>query len=173
MAVAWPAGLLQFAAMTFQRRFPIVIPFELPATALLLALLFGAVHANAADDRLQIVTGSGTHDFAVELALTDRDRAVGLMHREHMDEDTGMLFRFDDVQPVLMWMKNTRIPLDMIFIRPDGTVASIHRNAEPLSEAIISSGEPVLYVLEVNGGVADRIGLKTGDRIAHPIIATP
>ena len=80
------------------------------------------------------------------------------------------LFRFDRVQPVLMWMKNTFIPLDMIFIRPDGTVADIHYNAIPHSEDIIQSSEPVLYVLEVNSGIAEKIDLRRGDIVMHPII---
>ncbi|MEX3009172.1 DUF192 domain-containing protein [Hoeflea sp. TYP-13] len=140
--------------------------------AALLILLFSAGLAAATSEfnRLDIVTRTGTHSFFVELALTDQDRATGLMHREKMDENAGMLFRFDSVQPVLMWMKNTLLPLDMIFIRPDGTVADIHYNAVPHSEQIIRSSEPVLYVLEVNAGVAGKIDLRRGDQIIHPII---
>ena len=70
----------------------------------------------------------------------------------------------------MMWMKNTLIPLDMLFIRPDGTVATIHRNAVPHSEKVISSGEPVRYVLELNAGIADEIGVEPGDSVVHPII---
>ena len=121
--------------------------------------------------RLQIVTRAGTYPFSVELALTDRQRSRGLMFREQMDTDAGMLFRFDRTQPVVMWMRNTLIPLDMIFIREDGTVADIHRNAVPLSEAMIRSSEPVRYVLEVNAGLADFMRLESGDRVIHPIIS--
>lgn len=147
---------------------------DLPAAScgvfLALLLLAFSARASAANDRLQIATDTGTYDYTVELALTNRERAVGLMHREWMAPDAGMLFRFDGVRPVSMWMRNTLIPLDMIFIRPDGSVATIHRNAEPLSEKIIHSREPVLFVLELNAGDADRMGLEPGDEIRHPII---
>ena len=94
------------------------------------------------------------------------------MHRKHMDENAGMLFQFDGVQSVLMWMKNTYIPLDMVFIRPDGTVADIHYNAVPHSETVIQSSEPVLYVLELNAGVAQKIDLRRDDRVKHPLISS-
>ena len=80
-----------------------------------------------------------------------------------------MLFDFQRVEPVSMWMQNTYIPLDMVFIRADGTVARIAEQAEPLSTRTIPSGEPVLGVLEVNGGMAARIGLKPGDKVDHPL----
>jgi len=137
----------------------VVLMFLLPAAA-----------AAAETSRLEIVTRAGTYPFEVELALTSEERSVGLMFREQMDTDAGMLFRFDRTQPVTMWMRNTLIPLDMIFIREDGTVADIHRNAVPLSEAIIRSAEPVRYVLELNAGLADWIKLAPGDRVIHPII---
>ncbi|MCR9134752.1 MAG: DUF192 domain-containing protein [Alphaproteobacteria bacterium] len=136
---------------------------------ILLVVLSGAARADELD-HLEIITDSGVHAFVVELALSGNKRTIGLMHREHMDENAGMLFRFDSTRPVSMWMKNTLIPLDMIFIRADGTVARIHRNAVPLSEKVISSGEPVLYVLELNGGIADKIGVDPEDRVIHPII---
>ena len=139
---------------------------------ILLLILFVLPAVGEASDRssLDIVTETGTHRFDVELALTGQQRSVGLMFRESMDETAGMLFRFDRTQRAMMWMKNTLIPLDMIFIRADGTVADLHRNAEPHSEALIQSSEPVLYVLELNAGVADKIALKPGNRIVHPII---
>ncbi|WP_419912221.1 DUF192 domain-containing protein [Hoeflea sp.] len=146
-----------------------LIPAARQCLIALIIVLVGTSFA-AANDRLQVVTEAGTFDYRVELALTNRERAVGLMHREWMAPDTGMLFRFDAVKPVAMWMRNTLIPLDMIFIRDDGTVANIHRNAEPLSERIIHSAEPVLFVLELNAGDADRMGLKPGDEILHPVI---
>lgn len=121
-------------------------------------------------DRLTITTDCCDHSFTVELALTGDQRAVGLMHRTQMPADAGMLFRFERTQPVMMWMKNTLIPLDMIFIRADGTIATIHSDAVPMSETVISSGEPVLFVLELNAGTAERIGLRPGDRIRHPLI---
>lgn len=130
-----------------------------------------AGHAGASDTkRLDVTTRSGTHSFSVELALTPQERGRGLMHRRSMDEEAGMLFRFDRVQTVLMWMKNTFIPLDMVFIRPDGTVADIHYNAVPHSETIIQSSEPVLYVLELNAGVAQKIDLRRDDKVKHPLL---
>jgi uncharacterized membrane protein (UPF0127 family) len=116
---------------------------------------------------LEIVTASGRHVFAVEVMRTDEERARGLMFRRFMPADRGMLFDFKIEQPVLMWMKNTYIPLDMIFISRNGTVTSVAANTEPMSERTISSGPPAFAVLEVNAGVAAKIGLKPGDRVAH------
>jgi uncharacterized protein len=137
--------------------------------ALCLAVTAGA-SAQQRDQLVTIVTASGTHDYTVELALTAEQRAVGLMNRESMAEDHGMLFRFETVRPITMWMRNTLIPLDMIFIREDGTVAGFHENAEPLSESIIASPEPVKFVLELNGGKAAEIGLAPGDTVQHPFM---
>ncbi len=116
---------------------------------------------------LEIVTANGRHVFAVEVMRTDEERARGLMFRRFMPADRGMLFDFKTEQPVLMWMKNTYIPLDMIFISRNGTVTSVAANTEPMSERTISSGPPAFAVLEVNAGVAAKIGLKPGDRVAH------
>jgi uncharacterized membrane protein (UPF0127 family) len=116
---------------------------------------------------LEIVTASGRHTFAVEVMRTDEERARGLMFRRFMPADRGMLFDFKTEQPVLMWMKNTYIPLDMIFISRNGTVTSVAANTEPMSERTISSGPPAFAVLEVNAGVASKIGLKPGDRVVH------
>ena len=116
---------------------------------------------------LEIVTASGRHVFAIEVMRTDEERERGLMFRRFMPADRGMLFDFKTEQPVLMWMKNTYIPLDMIFISRNGTVTSVAANTEPMSERTISSGPPAFAVLEVNAGVAAKIGLKPGDRVAH------
>ncbi len=116
---------------------------------------------------MQIVTGSGTHDFRVEVAADDASRERGLMNRRFMPADHGMLFEFQQNAPVAFWMKNTYIPLDMIFLSPAGVVTNIVANAEPLSERIIPSGPPCVAVLEVNGGVAASIGLKVGDSVRH------
>ena len=91
------------------------------------------------------------------------------MYRRSLAPDRGMLFDFARVQPISMWMQNTYIPLDMIFIRADGSIARIAENAEPLSTRTIPSGEPVLAVLEVIGGTAARLGVKPGDRVEHPL----
>jgi len=118
---------------------------------------------------LTIVGQSGRHQFSVEVARNDGDRAQGLMFRRSMPPDRGMLFDFERVQPISMWMQNTYIPLDMLFIRADGTIARVAENAEPLSTRAIPSGEPVLAVLELNAGTARRLGIKAGDRVEHPL----
>ncbi|MGN6551215.1 MAG: DUF192 domain-containing protein [Pararhizobium sp.] len=122
---------------------------------------------------LTIETGSGTHAFEVEEAVTRAEREYGLMNRKSMPPDQGMIFRFDSEQPVDMWMKDTLIPLDMVFIRGDGTVAGIRADAVPLSEEIIPSPGPVRFVLELNGGTAARIGAKPGDRVRTRLIRQP
>ncbi len=147
-------------------------PMAIVQLMVLLLLLLISSRAYADSSLLEIETQDGKYIFNVELALNNNERAVGLMNRQHMDADSGMLFRFDYVRPVAMWMKNTLIPLDMFFIRADGTVANIHHNAEPHSESVIRSSEAVLYVLELNGGVAARLNIKPGDKITHPIIDT-
>ena len=114
------------------------------------------------------MTASGAHEFKVEIAKDDETRALGLMNRMYMAPDRGMLFEFDRDEPVTFWMKNTYIPLDMIFISPAGVVTNIVANAEPLSERIIPSGPPCIAVLEVNGGVAASIGLRVGDKVRFP-----
>ncbi|RFC62984.1 DUF192 domain-containing protein [Fulvimarina endophytica] len=125
----------------------------------------------AADDSVRIVTGDTTHVIDAEIADTDEERRTGLMFREEMAPDHGMLFDFGDSREVTMWMENTLIPLDMLFIEEDGTILSIKRNAEPLSRAVIPSGGPVRYVLELNGGAAKRLGIEPGDRVEHELIA--
>jgi uncharacterized membrane protein (UPF0127 family) len=120
-------------------------------------------------EQLTIVTASGRHAFQVEVMRTPDQRARGLMHRQFMPADRGMLFDFKQVEPVAMWMQNTYISLDMLFIRADGTVARIAERAEPLSTRTIPSGEPVLSVLELNAGIAEKLGIKPGDKVEHPL----
>jgi uncharacterized protein len=120
-------------------------------------------------DKLEIVTSTGVHVFSVEMAQTDAERERGLMYRRFMPPDRGMLFDFKREEPVMFWMKNTYIPLDMIFISRAGVVTSIAADAEPLSERLIPSGGPCYGVLEVNAGVAASIGVKPGDKVRHPI----
>jgi uncharacterized membrane protein (UPF0127 family) len=119
-------------------------------------------------DSLEIETSTGRHAFQVEIADNDATRERGLMDRRYMAADHGMLFEFDRAAPVSFWMKNTYIPLDMIFISPSGVVTHIAANAEPLSERVIPSGGPSIAVLELNGGTAASIGLKVGDKVRHP-----
>jgi uncharacterized membrane protein (UPF0127 family) len=118
---------------------------------------------------LEAVTPTSRTRFFVEIADTDAEREKGLMFRKEVPPDRGMLFDFQTPRTVAFWMKNTLIPLDIIYIRTDGTVLSIARNTTPLSEAPIPSGGPVVGVLELAGGRAGEIGLMPGDRIEHRI----
>ncbi len=134
------------------------------------ALIVGATTAAGAGglQPLQIVTAGGPHTFQVEIAADDASRERGLMFRRFMPPDHGMLFEFPANAPEAFWMKNTYIPLDMIFLSPVGVVTNIVADAEPLSQRIIPSGPPCAAVLELNAGVAASIGLKVGDTVMHP-----
>jgi uncharacterized membrane protein (UPF0127 family) len=138
-------------------------------SSLLAALAVASPALAQSFEKLAIVTSSGRHEFQVEVMRTPEQRARGLMFRQHMPADRGMLFDFGRVEPVAMWMQNTYIPLDMFFIAADGRIARIAERTEPHSTRTIPSGEPVLGVLELNGGVAEKIGAKAGDRIEHPL----
>jgi uncharacterized protein len=143
------------------------------AALLRVALLAGAcilvsdgLPASAADlQKIEIASKNGTHPFNVELALTDDQRARGLMFRKELPDAQGMLFDFKVEQEVGFWMKNTYIPLDMIFIRADGTIRRIAANTEPLSERLVPSGGPIRFVLEVAGGSAKKLGIEPGDKV--------
>ena len=121
--------------------------------------------AGARPDRITVITRSGEHVFTVEWATTAAERARGLMFRESLAPDHGMVFDFLIEQEVSFWMKDTPLSLDIVFIRENGTVARIARSTVPYSERLIPSGTPVRYVLEVVAGTADRIGLIGGDRV--------
>jgi uncharacterized protein len=118
---------------------------------------------------LVIVSSGRDIKFEVELALNEAERTRGLMFRKQLGPYEGMLFDFFTEMPVSFWMKNTLIPLDMIFIAADGTVRHVHANAVPLSTDAIPSGGPVRAVLEINGGSAALLGIKPGDKVRHPI----
>ena len=120
---------------------------------------------------LEIVSKTGVHTFAVELAVTPEEQARGLMFRRELPEGQGMLFDFQREQPATFWMKNTYVSLDMIFIRADGRILRIAENTVPLSEALVPSGGPVRAVLEVVAGTARKLGSAPGDRVAHPIFS--
>ncbi len=109
------------------------------------------------------------HRFRVEIVSTPQDRAQGLQGRNQLDPDAGMLFDFGVALPVYMWMKNTFVALDMIFIAPDGRIVNIARGTTPESLAIVESAEPVRAVLEVPAGTAARLGIRPGDRVEHRI----
>ena len=138
------------------------------AVVAIVALAAGGAARSDGLEALQIVTAGGAHDFQVEIARDDASRARGLMDRRFMPPDHGMLFEFDREAPEAFWMKDTYIPLDMIFISRTGVVTNIVADAEPLSERTIPSGPPCMAVLELNGGAAARIGLKVGDKVRHP-----
>lgn len=118
---------------------------------------------------LEITTATGLHRFAVEVMRTEPQRQRGLMFRRSLPRDRGMLFTFESERPITMWMKNTFLPLDMIFIAREGRVVGLAENTEPLSERIISSGAAAFGVLELNAGAAAEIGLKVGDKVRHPV----
>jgi uncharacterized membrane protein (UPF0127 family) len=139
-------------------------------SALFAFLLFAGAVAHAQSlERLEIVTRAGVHVFDVEFANTPEERSKGLMFRRELPQGRGMLFDFGAEGPVAMWMKNTYVSLDMLFIRADGTIARIAENTVPHSEATIQSGPPVKAVLEVVAGTAKRLGIAPGDRVAHRI----
>jgi uncharacterized protein len=141
--------------------------------ALFLSALFALIAmapAFALDrNTVEIASKTGVHVFTVELADNEAERERGLMFRKELPEGQGMLFDFHREQQVGFWMKNTLIPLDMIFIAGDGRIVSIAHSAKPLSEDVIYSKAPVRAVLEVIGGTARRLGIEPGDRVAKPI----
>jgi uncharacterized protein len=118
---------------------------------------------------IEIVSGNGVHAFDVQLATNEAERERGLMFVKSLPEGQGMLFDFKRDQPVSFWMHNTYIPLDMFFIAGDGRIMHIAENAKPLSDALIPSQYPVRAVLEVIGGTAEKLGIKTGDHVSGSI----
>ena len=121
-----------------------------------------------ATDNLTIETADGrAFPFAIELALTPQQRAQGLMFRKEMARDEGMLFLFDREAPRAFWMKNTYLPLDIIFLDAAGRIVSIARDTTPLSETPIPSEQPAAAVLELNAGTAAELGLQQGDRVVY------
>ncbi len=143
------------------------------ALAILLFLIAssGAIFAGCPPNELGIRGAFGQAEFTVELADDPQERATGLMHRQSMPRYEGMLFIYDRPQPISFWMRNTLIPLDMLFIDPDGRIAHIHENAVPLDETPISGGPGRIAVLEINGGLSRQLGIKVGDEIRHPAFA--
>ncbi|KAF0186201.1 MAG: hypothetical protein FD163_869 [Hyphomonadaceae bacterium] len=122
-----------------------------------------------AKSRLTIATPNGVRTFTVELANTANSREIGMMWRAHVGRGEGMLFQFPTAQRMSFWMKNTMIPLDIIYIRANGTISQINRNAVPFSLTPIPGREPCIAVLEIGGGEAARQGLAVGQVIRHPI----
>ena len=140
----------------------------LTVAAALAGALAGAPAAELKVEAMVIETASGPHSFQTEIADTDPTRARGLMFRRHMAGDHAMLFVWDAPIQAAMWMKNTYIPLDMLFVAGDGRVVYIAANTKPESLDVITAGRPVKAVIELAGGVAARLGIKPGDRVRHP-----
>lgn len=156
--------------------------------AFLLALLFAFVPAlmptvtpalaetaapAMAQEELFIEGASGKHRFVVEMARSRIEQERGLMFRDRLDADRGMLFDWGGMSTAAMWMKNTLIPLDMLFIDADGTILDIAENTTPGSLDVITAGVPVRAVLELAGGTTGRLGIKVGDRVRHPLFTAP
>jgi uncharacterized membrane protein (UPF0127 family) len=139
------------------------------AAVVVLCVVAGSGAQAASVQPLEIVTKSGVQVFSVEMATTEQEKETGLMYRKELPDGKGMLFDFSPEQQVSMWMKNTFISLDMIFIRADGRILRIAENTEPQSTRIISSGGLAKGVLEVIAGTAKKYGIEPGDRVAHPL----
>jgi uncharacterized membrane protein (UPF0127 family) len=139
-------------------------------TAVFILGLLAASAASAActEGAVELRGDWGTARFNVEVADDPAERAQGLMNRPSMPASAGMLFLYDAPQRATFWMKNTLIPLDMIFLDETGTVTRVHANAVPLDETTIDGGPGVVAVLEINGGLAAAIGITEGSQLRHP-----
>ena len=141
------------------------------SVALLIYVATGPlVHAACTIDRVSIKSGASEVRFTVEVAQTDQERAVGLMNRKSMPKSSGMLFVFPSSGPVSFWMRNTYIPLDMIFLDDRGIVKKVHEAAVPLDETPIHGGNEIKLVLEINAGLAKRYRISTGSLLQHPLV---
>ncbi len=138
---------------------------------LVFGLFAGVASASCSDARVDLRGDWGKARFTVEVADDAKERSQGLMHRESMATGAGMLFVYERPQSVSFWMRNTLIPLDMIFMDVTGVVTRIHENAVPLDETGIPGGDGVQYVLEINGGLSKRLGIEVGTEVRHPSIA--
>ena len=147
-------------------------PAVLAAFFLICGLSPGPSAAQTAGPReeLTVTTKAGPREFEVEIADEDREIQLGLMFRRSMADDEGMLFDFGDEELRSFWMRNTYIPLDMLFIKADGTIDSIAERTTPLSDKSVPSKGPVRYVLEINGGLSDTLGIAPGDTISGPAL---
>ncbi|WP_425039303.1 DUF192 domain-containing protein [Primorskyibacter sp. S187A] len=135
-----------------------------------LSLLAAGEAAACAMEKITLRGAYGAATFDVDLAVTPQERGQGLMFVEEMAEDRGMLFIFESPRALTFWMKNTLIPLDMIFITERGVVRHVHENAIPHDETTIPSNGPALAVLEINGGLSGEIGIAAGDLVQHPLL---
>jgi uncharacterized membrane protein (UPF0127 family) len=166
------SALMNFASMVARLRIRGRMMMALATAFAVLVTLCANPAAQAASFQpLEIATKSGVQVFSVEMATTEEEKQNGLMHRKELPDGKGMLFDFSPEQQISMWMKNTYISLDMIFIRADGRILRIAENTEPLSTKIISSGGLAKGVLEVIAGTAQKYGIQPGDRVAHPLFS--
>jgi uncharacterized protein len=166
------SALMNFALMVARLRIGGRLMMLLAAvSAVLVTLCINPAARAASIQPLEIATKSGVRVFSVEMATTEEEKTQGLMYRKELPDGKGMLFDFSPEQQISMWMKNTYIPLDMIFIRADGRILRIAENTEPLSTKIISSGGLAKGVLEVIAGTAQKYGIQPGDRVAHPLFS--
>lgn len=140
----------------------------------LLAIAFiclsSPIWAECRDSRVDLRGAWGQAGFSVEVARSARARARGLMHREHLPTGQGMLFIYPYAHEPAFWMKNTLIPLDIIFLTSEGRVTHVHENAQPGDLTPVSGGEDVRYVLEINGGLSRRIGISAGSELRSPLL---
>ncbi|WP_420587018.1 DUF192 domain-containing protein [Ruegeria sp.] len=141
------------------------------AIACLMVLWTGEAVAACRDDRVNLRNDKSQISFNVELAISPQERARGLMFRETMPQRSGMLFVFDPPQPVAFWMKNTLIPLDIIFLDREGTVVHVHENAIPGDESLIEGGDSIYAVLEINAGLAARYLISPGTEMQHKVFS--
>ncbi|UOM34855.1 DUF192 domain-containing protein [Acuticoccus sp. I52.16.1] len=163
------AGVLLALLVGVASAAPVAAETGAPAANASTAAATPAVAANM----LVAETGSGAHTFTIEIADDPIERARGLMFRQQMAHDAGMLFIFADESERAFWMKNTILPLDIVYADASGTVVSIAKATTPFSTESIPSDGPAQFVLELNAGVADQIGLKPGDRLVHRRIVAP
>ncbi|ESQ77052.1 DUF192 domain-containing protein [Asticcacaulis sp. YBE204] len=147
----------------------------LQAGVLALCLILSACAQQSENGKLEevsVVSTGGTHRFKVEIADDDVEREKGLMNRPELKADRGMLFIFPTAAERTFWMHNTLIPLDIIYITPGGEVLSIQKNTVPMNDTPLPSYGPASVVLEIQGGLSDKLGIRPGDRIEHRVFET-
>ena len=146
-----------------------LLPMLVPLLTGLSRFSAGADLQQFPTSELTIISANGPHQFKVELAETPAQMTQGLMFRTSLAPDAGMLFDYRQPTAATMWMLNTFIPLDMLFVDAQGRIVNIHERAVPRSLDVIAAAEPVRAVIELNGGTAARLGIEPGDRVVHPI----
>ena len=162
----WARAFETMAGMSIMSR----VGSMLTGMAISLTLAGRADAMECADDRIDLRGDWGSARFTVEVADDPEELARGLMFRESMPASAGMLFVYQRPEQVSFWMRNTLIPLDMLFAGADGVVRRVHAEAKPLDETLIPGGNDIQYVLEINGGLAERLGIEPGTEMRHPRI---